>query len=389
MLLSLIIPTHKRAFEVEMLLKSISKQNFPKENLEILLISNLKDFSLRNRLPQWRKQFLKFKYKEVGLKGVNKARNMGIRFARGDILYFLDDDCVLFDKNHLHNLMEAHKNHPDVVGIGGPYKSQNILLGGDKFYHENTSSWICKFVQLDNKTSQLLGGNASYKRSVFDRGFYFNPYIIFGGSEESFNNSIKDLGLLFDKNLWVYHRPKVKGFVFIKKSFQQGRGSFKNRFQFKTLDFLKEEWAFLHGNHTSYYSLLYQFFFKMGYFWEYSSSRKKGFLFKTIRFIFILLKSRWYFFRQKVLLPLIGKLIVPIFGKLIVPIFYKSLWVYGKLIVPIFYKSLWVYGKLIVPIFYKSPPMKVYYFSRYQYYKRIKPIFKKKNIKKSSFIIKK
>ena len=395
MLLSIVIPTHKRPFQAERLLDSIFQQNFPQENLEILLVSNFKCSSLRDKLSQWEKKFLRFKYKEVGLKGVNKARNMGIRFARGEILYFLDDDCVLAHNNHLNKVIQAHKKHPAVAGVGGAYKNYTLLPGFDKFYHENTESWLSQSVQSDNHTSQLLGGNASYKRHIFDKGYYFDSRIVFGGSEISFNDSIREYGLLFDESLWVYHYLAAGGFSFIKKSFQQGKGSFTNSSENKMSWSFEKEWAFSHGDNTSYYSFLYHFFFKMGRFWGYSSS--KSLFVRTIQFLFFVLKSRLYYMLRLGISRLYGKALwlrgkalwlrgkaLWLYGKVIFMIGWLYgrvlLWLYGKVI----FMMGWLYGRALLPLFYHSPPMKLYYFSRYQYYKRISPIFwKKKNNKRA------
>ena len=140
MTLSIIIPTHKRAVQAIQLLQSIAEQKFPHKNLQVLLISNLKDKKLREKVPHWESVFFDFRYKEVGLIGVNKARNMGIRFAGGDILYFLDDDCLLPDKNHLRNLILLHEANPSVMGIGGGYKSMGVLYGSERFYHEHSEN---------------------------------------------------------------------------------------------------------------------------------------------------------------------------------------------------------------------------------------------------------
>ena len=361
MLLSLIIPTHQRAFQVEKLLKSISKQDFPPEKMEVLLISNFKDKLLRMRVLDWEKTFLNFKYKEVGLKSVNKARNMGIRFARGDILYFLDDDCFLPHEQHLKNIVQAHENHPESAGIGGPYKTEENLRGMEKFYHESSELWLDKASQTDHQSSQLFGGNASYKKFIFEKGYYFDPTIVFGGSEESFNNSIKKYGLIRDENLWVYHHSQLKGFAFIKKSFKQGAGAFKNQSKnLKGEDFFDSEWAFFHGDKQSFYSFLYQLFFKIGYFWGAS---QKGRGLKSFRFLFFILKSRWYFFKNFFIKWCYGNVLVRLFG---------VLW----------YAVGWCYGNVFLFLFYHSPPMKIYYFSEYQYRKRIKPFLINRRLKK-------
>ena len=559
MTLSIIIPTHKRAFQVQQLLGSIAQQDFPKENLQLLLISNLRDKRLREQAPYWENIFFDFKYLEVGQKGVNKARNMGIRFARGDILYFLDDDCLLENKKHLSWLVSEHKIKSD-IGIGGAYKTRGQSHGLKKFYQENTEQWIRDSIfkeqtgsfeqdlekqsrnfEEDSKkqkgqivepsekqTEQLLGGNSSYKREVFDKGFYFDPSIIFGGSEKGFNQSLREQGwtLLFMDKLSVTHNLKLDLTDFIKKSFKQGQGSIKTQSK-KEHSSLKGEWAFLHKDNHSFYSFLYNLFFKIGFFWEIASQGKKGKVFQVFRFIFLFFKSRWLFFRDyfakwfygSVLLRflgvlwygvgwLYGKILWPfytavmlkplgklwyglgwfygsvllrflgvlwygvgwLYGKILWPFytavmlkplgklwyglgwFYGSVllrflgvlwygvgWLYGKILWPFytavmlkplgklwyglgwFYGSVllrflgvlwygvgWLYGKILWPfytavmlkplgklwyglgwfygsvllfLFHHSPPMKIYYFSKYQYYKRIKPLLNKNKLR--------
>ena len=407
MLLSLIIPTHRRCFQAEKLLQSIAFQDFPKEQVEILLISNFKDALLRARVPVWEKTFINFKYKEVGFKGVNKARNMGIRFARGEILYFLDDDCVLPNRDHLKKTVQAHKEYPELAGIGGPYITEENLKGIEEFYHKNSELWLDSSISEDKPIrSQLLGGNASYKSFVFDKGYYFEPSIVFGGSEVSFNESIKKYGLLRDNSLGVYHYPQLKGLAFIKKSFKQGVGAFKNESQEEKESF-HSKWAFFHGDNRSFYSFLYQFFFKIGYFWEASSSSQKvSLFFKPIRFLFFIFKSRWYFFKKwfrwfygtvwsrflGVLWYCVGWFYGKVLSRFLGVLWYCVGWFYGKVLLHFLYGKVlsrflgmlwyfvgWFYGKVILFLFYHSPPMKLYYFSEYQYQKRIKPFFTKKN----------
>lgn len=350
MTLSIIIPTHKRVHQASRLLQSIVEQNFPYEDLQVLLISNLKDKKWRSQVAHWESVFFDFKYKEMGKLGVNKARNMGIRFAGGDILYFLDDDCLLPNKNHLQSLIEEHKKNPEVMGIGGAYKAIKTLHGLKKFYHEQSKQWIDSMA-LKSGATQLIGGNASYKREVFDRGFYFDSSITFGGSEESFNQSLKEQGwtLLYSEKLWIFHIIQLNLFSLIKKSFQQGKGSFKNLNQSGALKDMKQNWAFSYNNY-SFPSFIYNLFFKLGYFWALSFNKRGSFIFRFFNFIFLLVKSRWYFITENLFIKLFG-----------------SVWRFLG----------WLYGRVLLYIFHHSPPMKIYYFSEYQYHKRIKPMLKK------------
>ncbi len=439
MTLSIIIPTHKRADQAIRLLKSIAGQEFPYKALQALLISNLRDEKLRRQVPYLQSLFFDFKYKEMGAVGVNKARNMGLRFAGGDILYFLDDDCVLPNKSHLQNLVLEHERHPQAMGIGGGYKPMKSLCGPEKFYHEQSKKWMRELVSPNRETESLLGGNGSYKREVFDKGFYFDPLIDFGGSEESFNRALREQGwtLLYSEGLSVFHLIRLNPLSLMKKGFKQGAGLFNSRYKsgqtIESLKNIQEDWAFSFGR-FSHYSFIYNLSFKLGYFWMAASLiYKKNILFRSLYFVFMLAKSRFYFLKKHFLIKYLGKLwfaigwiygrllikylgklwfaigwiygrllikylgklwfaIGWIYGRLLIKylgkLWFAIGWIYGRLLIKylgkLWFAIGWIYGRLLLPVFHHSPPMKIYYFSAYQYHKRIKPFLRKRALRKDS-----
>jgi len=408
MTLSVIIPTHKRFFQVSRLMDSLLNQEFPRENLQILLISNLKDKKLKMQCDKWKSCFYDFKYLVVGEKGVNKARNLGIRFAYGDVLYFLDDDCLLPHKTHLHRVLLSHKTYPHIIGIGGRYKNKFKMEGMKSFYYQKAVSWLNQHA-IGEKAFQLLGGNASYKREAFDRGFNFDSHIVFGGSEESLNRDLVENNweLMILDQLSVYHIIDMTFWDLINKSFLQGAGSVKNRYDagqhLHQLSDMKKE-AIFSNNHKSFYAFIYDAGFKLGFFWQLSLLKAgQFFIFRFILFVLFILKSRLVVFKEKVVLKVVLKVLGRIWfyvGRIwfyVGRIWFYVGWFYGYILVPLFYRSPlkvlgliwfyvgliwfyvgWFYGYILVPLFYRSPFMKIYYFSRYQFYKRIKPLLHKR-----------
>ena len=351
MTISVIIPTHRRAEQVKHLIRSLQDQDFPKENLQVLLISNLKDNQLREQVQQWRQEFYDFKYMETGEKGVNKARNLGIRFAGGDILYFLDDDCILPSTDHLTKLITQHQRLQQVAGIGGGYKTTQGLEGASRFYHEQQKQWMdTVFTGDSHKTSQLIGGNASYKREVFDKGFAFDSRIVFGGSEESFNRLLVSNGynLMLFRDLDVYHIIQVNVISLMRKSFQQGVGHFnsqlRNNKKNRTID-MKQEAAFSPTPVRSWIHYVYYIFFKLGYFWAGSSEKTRGFIFfRIFYFLLLILRSRWIVIKNQIILGMFWKYTGVLYG-------------------------------MVVRFYHRTPLAKMWYFSKYQFYKRIWPLF--------------
>ena len=384
MTLSVVIPTHKRPFQAACLIESLRKQDFLREKLQILLVSNLREKQLEKMAEEWREQFYDFKYLVSGKIGVNKARNLGIRFAGGDIIYFLDDDCALPGKDHLKKLVKEHELRPEAAGIGGGYRSPHELHGLEKFYYGLAEEWTQKSSSGRESAFQLAGGNSSYKREVFDRGFNFDSQISFGGSEEGFNSALISRGrkLFFSDEFSVYHFVKISFLQLIKKSFLQGKGSFLNRYRsgqaLSLLENMKKEWAFV-WRRGSFYSFFYSFFFKMGYFW--ALSHKKGrprLFFRLFYFLILIVKSRLFFLRESVISRVLGGVWLMLGG---VWLMLGSVWlmlgrvwfmlgwlwgnVVGRVLGRVWFVLGWLWGAKLIPAFYHSPPMKIYYFIRH------------------------
>jgi GT2 family glycosyltransferase len=89
---SLIIPTFKRADEVQECLESLTKQTF--KNFEVILADGTPGKSLEEVAVPFKQSLnLQFLYEEFI--GVSEARNMGYEHANGEYIIFLDSDCII------------------------------------------------------------------------------------------------------------------------------------------------------------------------------------------------------------------------------------------------------------------------------------------------------
>lgn len=218
--LSIIIPTSSGSVPWP-LLHSIKEQSLDSNLYEILLIFNIHRCTEKDFFHPSLKCFFSPQ------PGVNPARNLGIQQANGEIVLFLDDDCVLKNKKYLESLIDSHRLHPKQMSIGGPYtQAANMTMAG-KAYHHIRTEWL-KTQKINANSSQvLLGGNASYKRCIFKSELRFSPGIRYGGSENSLNYHIlKQYGPhLWQDKLTVEHASNITVLSFLKKAFLQGKGS--------------------------------------------------------------------------------------------------------------------------------------------------------------------
>lgn len=157
-----------------------------------------------------------------------KARNAGIRKARGNIVVCLDSDCVVPDKNWLKDTFVAHKKH-DVVGArignGNPWS----IFGWSIFLLE-FCEWISK---RDKIMSVLLSYNVSYKRQIFNKYGFFPDHAAIN-EDLIFHSRIKEQ-LFFSGKISVKHLNRTNFFEIVSHCFKLGRGAALARKQFPNI----------------------------------------------------------------------------------------------------------------------------------------------------------
>jgi len=89
MLLSFIIPTFNNNFFITECLKSIITN---KGDYEIIIIDDGSTDKTELTCKKFLKNYKNIKYYRQLNKGIGSARNLGIKYAKGDFLYFLDSD---------------------------------------------------------------------------------------------------------------------------------------------------------------------------------------------------------------------------------------------------------------------------------------------------------
>ena len=121
--ISLVIPTKNRSEKLKKLLHSVLKQTvLPKE---VIIVDDSDNLRTKELIQQLKKLFLKkniqIKYimpSENKKKSISRARNIGAKKAKGDIIVFIDDDVVI-DKNYLKEILKVFEKNPNALGVQG------------------------------------------------------------------------------------------------------------------------------------------------------------------------------------------------------------------------------------------------------------------------------
>lgn len=218
--ISIIIPHHRDESALERLLASFKQQKVSVP-YEIIVVSNPPS-EKADILIQKQKHVIHLQTKSVG---VNKARNLGIERAKGDILIFLDSDCEMVTDDFLEGHYRLHLENPDISFFGGIYQYLgNRLL--DLTYNYIQGRWLLRGLSGEG-TRYLIGGNFSCKRSAL-QGHNFDESIKYGGSETEFFLRIlgaQKVQMRLNQNLLVGHNTHLNWLDFTKKAYKQGSGA--------------------------------------------------------------------------------------------------------------------------------------------------------------------
>lgn len=217
-LLSVIIPHAGGKLQLQKLLTSLDAQDCDFD-FEVIVICNnsAKEF-------HWDpKQFhLGWFHSQPG---ANFARQMGVDHARGEILLFLDDDCILPHRQLLSSHIQFHRQQKQRAGFGGSYQLSALNSCWARTYLQIQTKWLRSGLQPDGSCLHLLGGHFSLPKVVFDQ-ICFDTRLVFGGTETELQRQLlaKGIKLYWNQDLFVIHDGALSLVDFVKKSFKQGIG---------------------------------------------------------------------------------------------------------------------------------------------------------------------
>lgn len=180
-MLSIIICTYNRDKYIYNVLKSIAENDFPVSDYEVVLINNNSTDTTETECLRFQKDFpaVDFRYFVETNQGLSHARNRGIQESKSDILVYVDDDATV-NAVYLRTIADFFFDHPDVFAVGGPiipvYETEE-----PSWMSHYTRSLITGYKYKGTKVKEFThgdypgGGNAAYRKIVFERVGLYNP----------------------------------------------------------------------------------------------------------------------------------------------------------------------------------------------------------------------
>jgi len=205
---SIIIPTYNRSVLLKQTLNSFLNINYPKNRYEIIVSDNNSSDNTKYTVTKFKKLVLPVKYIFIKKQGVHYARNYASKIAKGDILYFTDDDMIA-TKNILLELVGIFQKDKKIAVATGlilpkfeivpPKWIKKYLIN---FWLSLTDSRIKKKnIIISNNDFGIFSCHQAIKKDIFFKSGGFNPEntagVWIGDGETGLNIKIKKLGYKF------------------------------------------------------------------------------------------------------------------------------------------------------------------------------------------------
>lgn len=182
---SIIVPAYNEEKCLANCLKSIFKQNFPKDQYEVIVVNNAstdKTYEIANKFP--------VKIINEPKKGIIFAKQAGCLKAKGDIIAITDADTQVpqFWLSHIYDVLSANK----YIAITGPAVPQPVTWWSKIFYFSCIK--ILLFLAKKDIVITMHGQNVAFWKKYFLRFGGFNTRLSVGEDELGLLAKLKKFG---------------------------------------------------------------------------------------------------------------------------------------------------------------------------------------------------
>jgi len=209
-MLSVILCTYNRDKYIYNVLKSIADGDMPRNEYEIVLVDNNSNDNTVGECHRFQSDYpdIKLNYFMEREQGLSHARNCGIRNAQGDVLVYVDDDALV-NKEYLSTYADFFARNPNAVAAGGPILPQYDGCEEPSWMSHYTRQLVTGKLYLGEHEREFPhdafpgGGNAAYRKSVFETVGLFNPELgrkgnsLIGAEEKDLFDKMTTAGMHF------------------------------------------------------------------------------------------------------------------------------------------------------------------------------------------------
>ena len=207
-MLTVIICTYNREKYIRRLLESIAANDLDKQQYEIVLVDNNCTDKTKEICTAFAAEHtdINFRYVVEKEQGLSAARNKGIKEAKGDLLVYIDDDAFV-DPHYLSDYVNWFASHPETMAAGGPIIPYYEQGEEPEWMTPYTRALLTAWMDYGDKVREYPkgrypgGGNAAYRKEVFEKVGLFNTALgrkggnLMGSEEKDIFAKMHQLGM--------------------------------------------------------------------------------------------------------------------------------------------------------------------------------------------------
>jgi len=185
--ISIIVATRNEADNIDDLLSSLSKLNYPENKFEVILVDDHSEDGSLEKSRKWLERFSQLKIISLpeNKTGKKAALAMGITLAGGEIIATTDADCLL-PNQWLRHINIRFQGDSTKMGVGAV-----VIQANKTFFSELQALEFASVIGTGlatlglNKPTMCNGANLSFRKKVFDEvnGYSGNEHIASGDDE--------------------------------------------------------------------------------------------------------------------------------------------------------------------------------------------------------------
>ena len=233
-LVSVVVCTYNRSESLNECLQALAQMRCPRDtDWELVVVDNNSTDTTRDVCEAWRHRLgVPFERILEKIQGTGAARNRGIRAARGRILAFTDDDCLVAS-DWLERIIEEFDSDPRLSGLGGRSEQGDardaplaVRLSEERQFLDSPSAAL----------GFIPGCNMAFRRGLFADIGGFDPFFGAGalvpGAEDIdflYRAFMRGARLVYTPSVRVIHnhgRRNTEEVQNLKRNYVASRGAF-------------------------------------------------------------------------------------------------------------------------------------------------------------------
>jgi glycosyltransferase involved in cell wall biosynthesis len=222
--LSIIVPVLNMGKTIRATLDSLMRLEYPTDNMEIIIVDGKSRDDTRKIVEEYPVQLV-----DQEGKGLNAARNTGIKYSNGEILAYTDGDCVV-PKDWAKKIVKNFED-PFIGFVGGTMEGydRNSILSNymDESLFQSTPGFRIRVETTDLRLMQFpAGANMAFRRRALARVKFFDENITYGFDDLQPVEAMgfKGFRIVLDPEVSILHQHRSTLSDLLKQHFNYGRG---------------------------------------------------------------------------------------------------------------------------------------------------------------------